>query len=378
MLRYLRKTLVAAAVVLIGLLVPLVLLEIGLRIFAPQPHAVNVSEWHPVYGWHNRPGAHGFFQTPEFRMEVRIDSLGLRYREVTRRKPTGTYRILGLGDSFAFGHGVAADSCFLAVAERILDARSRAAGGPRVEILNTGVGKWGTAQEYLYLMHEGFGFEPDAVLLAFCVDNDFENNEEERVLRRVGDRLEPVPSPEPRIRLLQGLAQAIPGYSFLAEHSDAMNFIRIRASVMEYVAMRKRQMAQPASAVAATRPAVDTTITTRIMDELVRATREKHLPLLVLFIPALAQCPPPGWVRPPHMPSLANESQRVDRLIARLDSLGTATVYPLAEARAAARNGKMHFLRDCHLNESGSRVVGEALAEALVRAGCVPPEARPH
>src|SRR5262249_17476039 len=150
------KGLIGAVVaILFGIAVPLVLLEIGLRLFAPQPKAINISEGHPVYGWRNRPGPRGLFQTPEFPLEARIAALGPPCREVTRATPPGTWRILGLGVSFAFGHGVAADSCFLAVAERDLDARSRAAGGPRVEILNTGVGKWGTSQEYLYLMHEG-------------------------------------------------------------------------------------------------------------------------------------------------------------------------------------------------------------------------------
>jgi hypothetical protein len=371
MLRFLRNALGAVAVALFGLLLPLVVLEIGLRVFAPQPHAVNISEWHPVYGWRNRPGARGFFQTPEFRMDVRIDSLGLRYREVTRAKPPGTYRILGLGDSFAFGHGVALDSCFLAVAERTLDERSRAASGPRVEILNTGVGKWGTAQEYLYLVREGFAFEPDAVVLAFCIDNDFSNNEEESVLRLVDGRLERVSSPEPSVRLLQRVAQAIPGYSFLAENSDAINFLRIKASVME---MKRQQRLAPAasSGSSSSQPVADTTITTRIMDALVEATREKHIPLVVLFIPALPQCPPPGWRRPDRMPSLVRESARVERLVAHLDSLGVPTVYPLAAVREAARGGNQHFLVDCHLNEKGSRVVGEALAEGLMHAGCVP------
>ncbi|TMQ57951.1 MAG: hypothetical protein E6K72_03140 [Candidatus Eisenbacteria bacterium] len=377
MLRFLRMVLGAVAAVLFGLLAPLVLLEIGLRIFAPQPHAINISEWHPVYGWRNRPGAHGFFQTREYRMEVRIDSLGLRFREVTRSKPAGTYRILGLGDSFAFGHGVAADSGFYAVAERALDARSRAAGGPRVEIVNTGVGKWGTAQEYLYLTREGFGFEPDAVALAFCIDNDFANNEEESVVRRVGDRLEPVPSPRPPVRLLQRVAETLPGYSFFAEHSDAINFIRIRASAME--AKHYERVAPGADATASgSGPAADSTITTRIMDAIRDVTRMKHVPLLVLFVPGLAQCPPPGWVRPPHMPSLAREAGRVDRLIAHLDSLGVATVYPLPELREATRTEKQHFLLDQHLTESGNRVVGNSLAAALIRAGCVPPAIALH
>src|SRR5262245_41650288 len=109
----LRRAASLLALIGIGLFLPLMLVEAGLRLFAPQPLAVNRSEWDAHYCWRNRPRTRGFFQTSEYRMEVVIDSLGLREREVTRVKPPATFRILGLGDSFAFGHGVAADSCFL-------------------------------------------------------------------------------------------------------------------------------------------------------------------------------------------------------------------------------------------------------------------------
>ena len=223
----------ALAVVAVSLIVPLLILEVGLRVFAPQPTAVNVSEWDPNYGWRNRPGARGFFRTPEFNMPVRINSLGLRDDETTREKPAGTFRLLGLGDSFAFGHGVAAESCFISVAERELGELSRSAGGPRIEFLNAGVGKWGTAAELIYLEREGLGFDPDVVVVAFCVDNDFENNAEGGVLRLTGDRLVRVDNPEPTMRKAQRVTRMIPGYEFLAENSHLVNFLRVRASVLD-------------------------------------------------------------------------------------------------------------------------------------------------
>jgi hypothetical protein len=78
------------------------------------------------------------------------------------------------------------------------------------------------------------------------------------------------------------------------------------------------------------------------------------------------------------MPSLVPEAGRVDRMIAHLDSLGVPTIYPLAEVREAARHSSQHYLVDCHLNVRGSRVVGDALAAGLIRAGCVPPAIATH
>jgi hypothetical protein len=383
----LRRAASLLALIGIGLLLPLMLVEAGLRLFAPQPLAVNVSEWDPHYGWRNRPGTRGFFQTSEYRMEVAIDSLGLRDAEVSRAKPPGTYRILGLGDSFAFGHGVAADSCFLSVAERRLDERSRAAGGPRVEVLNSGVGKWSTTQEYLYLLREGFSFQPDVVVLAFCDDNDGEGNMEEGVVRIRNGRIETVPAPEPTVRTLQRVSQAIPGYAWLAEHSHLVNFIRIRMSILETnreakrlreEAARRAAAGVPAAAGASGAPTVplDPAPSFRIIDALVDSTRARGLPLVVLFVPGLGQCAPSGWRPARPFPDPGPHDRLVAGLTAHLDSLGVPVVNPVDALRAANRGALQYFPIDFHLNERGSRLVGEALARGLIDAGLAPPRPR--
>ncbi len=45
--------------------------------------------------------------------------------------------------------------------------------GRNVEVLNTGVSGWGTDQQYLYFKSEGHLYQPDVVVLAFYVLNDF-------------------------------------------------------------------------------------------------------------------------------------------------------------------------------------------------------------
>jgi len=367
----------ALAVTAVSLVVPLLILEVGLRLFAPQTTAVNVSEWDAVYGWRNRPGARGFFHTPEFRMEVRINSLGLRDEETTWEKPAGTFRLLGLGDSFAFGHGVAADSCFYSVAERALDQRSRAAGGPRVEVLNAGVGKWGTAAEYLYLKREGLRFSPDVVVVAFCVDNDFENNASGNILRLAGDRLVPVESPEPTVRRAQRITRMIPGYEFLAEHSHLVNFVRVRASALDtraMVARAERTAAAEADSAGTAAPdwmAQRLPVTRMLMDSLATATREAGAGLLVLIVPRSWQTVPEARWGGRMFQDPRPHAAMVDQLVAHLDSIGVPVVYPLERLTEAGRERPMYF-EEQHLNEAGSRVVGEALLEGLVEAGLVP------
>src|SRR5262249_36197114 len=70
------------------------------------------------------------------------------------------YRVLMLGDSFTEGVQVGEGDVVSAQLERI---------DPRLEVLNAGVGGYGTVQEYLYLRNEGLRFRPDLVLVMFFV-----------------------------------------------------------------------------------------------------------------------------------------------------------------------------------------------------------------
>ena len=120
-----------------------------------------------VIGWRNIPN----WEATTFGRELTINSKGLRDREYPYEKPAGTSRILVLGDSFAWGYGVADDEIFTEILEGILQGTS-----PRWEVLNAGVSGWGTDQEYLFLVREGFKYSPNIVVLALFNLNDPVNN----------------------------------------------------------------------------------------------------------------------------------------------------------------------------------------------------------
>ena len=73
-------------------------------------------------------------------------------------------RLLLLGDSMAFGHGVADGQTFAALL---------AAPGAGPEVVNLGVEGYGPDQALLRFENEGRAFAPDAVVLSVCLDNDF-------------------------------------------------------------------------------------------------------------------------------------------------------------------------------------------------------------
>ncbi|MBX6316211.1 MAG: SGNH/GDSL hydrolase family protein, partial [Isosphaeraceae bacterium] len=67
------------------------------------------------------------------------NALGLRDREYAIKKPAETVRIALIGDSIGAGWGVDDGQGFEPRLERALDGASRAAGGPRGEVLNFSV-----------------------------------------------------------------------------------------------------------------------------------------------------------------------------------------------------------------------------------------------
>jgi len=90
----------------------------------------------------------------------------MRQHPVKKRKAAGTYRIAVLGDSFVWGIGI--------------DDKRRLTeliGGmlPHVEVLNFGTSGYGPVQ-YLEMINNLVEFQPDLVILVFCLGNDFSDN----------------------------------------------------------------------------------------------------------------------------------------------------------------------------------------------------------
>jgi len=100
-------------------------------------------------------------------VHITTNSLGLRGPEIGP-KPAGVRRVLALGDSFTFGHAVEASEAWPAVLQELLAAR----GGPRYEVVNAGIGGYGTGQQLLLYDELQSRVEPDLVVLGFAVVND--------------------------------------------------------------------------------------------------------------------------------------------------------------------------------------------------------------
>jgi hypothetical protein len=113
-----------------------------------------------AYGWSGRPGA----VAPMGDGRVSLNARGYRGREMTSPKTGDRTRVVVLGDSIAFGYGVSDEETF----PYLIDVRDNG-----FEVVNLGMEGYGPGQELLVLQRDGLGADPDVVVLAVCLRNDF-------------------------------------------------------------------------------------------------------------------------------------------------------------------------------------------------------------
>ena len=96
--------------------------------------------------------------------ENNVDGL----RDVTRPVETreGLRRVVVLGDSVAYGHGVEAEEAF----PRILERRLRESGRD-IDVFNMALPGWSTRQERIAYERIARKYKPDAVVLAVCLND---------------------------------------------------------------------------------------------------------------------------------------------------------------------------------------------------------------
>lgn len=100
-------------------------------------------------------------------LTYRTNSKGWRTPEFRRQKASGTFRVLGIGDSFTFGTGVRREHLFLTVLGGSLDAEAPG----RFEVINLGVMGFGTSHEVALLRNVGSALEPDLVVICYVLND---------------------------------------------------------------------------------------------------------------------------------------------------------------------------------------------------------------
>jgi hypothetical protein len=123
-------------------------------------------------GYRLEPGGAFRWVGPDYDVRVTTNAAGFHDVEHARAKPAGTYRILVLGDSMVEALQVPLEAQF----PRLLEAAVGRWARERVEVVNFGVSGNGPAQYHRLLEQEAFAYEPDLVIVAVTLMNDFRND----------------------------------------------------------------------------------------------------------------------------------------------------------------------------------------------------------
>ncbi len=163
-----------AGLVLVSIIVSLLVVEVAVRLFFPEPvrPRFTVDSSYGIRG--NEPNLEVKYSVPgDYEAVIRTNNDGMRgTREYDRAKPADICRIAVIGDSFAFGEGVEDDEIVSARLEALLTGDAAEA---RLEVLNFAVPGIGTAEELILYRRNVARYVPDVVVVLYY-DNDTGNS----------------------------------------------------------------------------------------------------------------------------------------------------------------------------------------------------------
>jgi len=268
-------------------------------------------------------------------------------------KPEGTLRIMSLGDSQTQGYEVRQDYTYSAAIEGYLTKK-----GYDVEVINTGVAGFGTAEELLFLENEGIKYSPDVIVLGIF-HNDFLDNIKSNLiqLEENGNLVTVNREYIPGVKI-QNFLYKLPFVDYLGQHSYLYH--QFFNEVWMYF---KKQFVQKSEERASERtPPTDSkfsdykiALLDALVNRLYEFCQQNNIKLIVLDIPQPDNERGGQWIIPT-VPALLGES------IAE-----NSDAYFSSEALLADYTGvaQMHVLENRHISEFTHSILGVAAAKKI-------------
>ena len=391
------KVIANIALILVGLLIGLVFAELLTRFFMAVVPAPPGSVYIPdrVIGYRLRPDPPEILRKDP---DNYVNSFGYRDHEHPVQKPEGTFRVVGIGDSFVYGDVTRLSDHFLQIAERRAQEKVDAdspAENLHVEMIMMGVGGYSPEHEVGVLRSRALPLKPDLVILNFYVGNDVTAIPiRGKVLR---GRLYFAGSPYPTLALLR--------HSYLFLMMEGSFLPQLRGTLLRwYLKYLMKQQPQPEKP--APRPgAVGDSAAARIevsqwhlhverkdlpvylsvpdermrklwsqaegyLDEFDRLCRAAGVPWILHLIPADLQVDPE--LRKVVLDDLGLPAERYDFDLPqrRLWAFAAAHRVPVADPLEALRRGQSSGTRfyranDIHWNNRGHELAGKALGDLI-------------
>ncbi len=270
-------------------------------------------------------------------------------------KRAGTYRIVALGDSFAFGI-VPYEANYLTLLERGLQEQ-----GLDVEVLNMGIPSIGPVAYLDLLRDEALPLEPDMVLLSFFIGNDFYETKRRRKYYTYSAVLMSARYVYFRLTRYEGRIPS--GAGEYCDDCPTFNeeaYLEIEKKRSTVFVLDDPDFDQMSAAA--------TDYLTTIRD----VCRERDIPLLVAMLPDEMQVNEDLRRTVMAMQPVARadgwDTRRPNRVLAeRLDEAQIRFLDLLPDLQRASQAERVYRPRDTHWNLAGNRVAAAAL-EPWVRS----------
>ena len=358
----------------VGLAVSVGAAELMLRLAGIQYPAFYSFD--PERGYGLRPGAAGLWSR-EGHGQVQINAAGFRGAPTSLKPQPGRLRLAVLGDSFTEALQLDEPNTLVGQLQRQLSAARQCrltAGHPQgVEVLNFGVGGYGTAQEWLTWRHLARAYRPDLVLLLVYPGNDLQDNE-------------PIPRPDRPVARLGADGQLVLDNSFRNTPAarwrtsfpgqlleGLINHSRVLQLLNEGKNRLANQAAPPRRALAGQPPAPTPPASAQawaITDALIARLNQEVAASGSRLVVASASSPDQLWPRPSQRPPDPFASERRLQTLLAARGIPYLPLGPLLQHQADQQHLTLHGFSgqapgEGHWNASGHRLAATALTPWL-------------
>jgi len=173
------KNIIIDLFIVIGISIAFIfVVEVFLRLMLPQNlrgesiTGETFSEPDEIIGLRYRPGSRWRFMHPEYTAEYAINEHGFRdTKPHPVPKPTGTIRVLLVGDSFTFGQGVNYHESWPA----ILEKRLHEAGYDHIDLVKAGIQGMDTRSEFILMQQLLEQYHYDVIVVGFLINDLYTN-----------------------------------------------------------------------------------------------------------------------------------------------------------------------------------------------------------
>lgn len=338
---FLKRIVIYSFLIVFYILIILIGGEIILRIFSPQ---ILVTPMYTIgengLNYSLKPNIDGWIKAREFgNIKIKINSQGIREKEIAYETLPWVYRILILGDSTTFGWAVDKEKRFSDVLESQLNQSDFYSKHyfKKVEVINCGVGGYGTADELKFFTAEGIKYKPNMVILAFGGDDSLDSVNS-KLYEIENDRLKPANGKPLKFKLEKQFVDLIPFYKFLCENSHLVNFLR-----RNYIYIKNRILTKGSLYAQQENSKDKWQLTYLLFKELKDVCKKNNSELLICELPFLPT---------------AFDYKMLHDICNKLNINLVKHPYIIAEEDV--------FKKDGHLNVKGHKKLGDSLANYII------------